>query len=978
MRAHHSRRALQLASALVAAGLCLTAAPQALAADDTGSAMKLTSAEAETLSAHVAIDPYDKAEDATDPATDDSGSAADSGSGSGSRLDGASTDVDPTTKVTMTAKSTLEGVRGMGATVPLGDDGDYFSVNSMGYVQRHAADGTEVWARTSSSFYTDWQVKPLQVWRAEPYPAQILMGYNAVSPFTANSDSGYSAGDLTGDGVPDLVFSAQVGTTPYPRAFTSPGSPLTTGTFVTVLDGRTGDTRWSKLYNRASLVKIVDGTLLIADAPRMSSDAKVPATATATLTGIRFSSADGKLTPAQTWTYDTGESRKANWGDLQDLGGGKVAVSWNLGKATGVAGRGRTLVLDTSDGSVLWQTDSTLYSRKLRVDTGRDRIVALEQADSTDAVRYEVAVYDLKSGERATLLGRENVVPTALTVGDLGGTAGREYAVAESSFDQNLYVNASTVRVVDGADPGTLLWSNTIKRDAANSKDGASIWGLKVADGKLITSAQDDRAINGAENRGGSRYASLTVFSRKGDIQWQQKGVAAAPMYQDVYTDDRGTHVRVVDQSENIRTYKVSNGKAEDVTPLRGDIALAKGADLNKDGKTDLIMGGSSNGVWAYSGPSLVDGGTPQKLWQATVPGAVHGIETGDVNGDGRTEIVVAADTATVVLDGRTGRTLTTIEAGEGQYVRSAELADLDGDGELDILVPTDALRAYHGDGHAMWTYNAPKDAGDVRFADPSVNDGRVYASYASLGAWDLASPVTNAVALNARTGKVRWSAAPQAPDTSVGGVRTVIPNEGVFASKEIPYADGHAVIYTWAVNAPIKFVSDGLSPQNYFEIRDGRTGEVLHSWISGGLWTHYSFFAEDGVLYEGGTASFRRFRADGDDTQQGVTPQSYGGSFLTGPGGRRLLVAGSEAGLYLWDPSILDSEDTWAPSVGSIPTLMGARNYFAGDLDGDGVDEVLSLNSDDSGMDRRAEEFGGGYLLSDNGIHQVTTYRLS
>lgn len=448
-------------------------------------------------------------------------------------------------------------------------------------------------------------------------------------------------------------------------------------------------------------------------------------------------------------------------------------------------------------------------------------------------------------------------------------------------------------------------------------------------------------------------------------------------MYQDLYSDAAGTHVRVIDQSQNIRTFKLSNGKAESVVPMQGDIAFAKSADLDKDGRNDLVMGGSSNGVWAYSGPSLVNGAKPEKLWQATLPGAVHDIELGDVNGDGKPEIVVAADTATVVLNGRTGRTLATIDGG-GQFVHTARLADLDGDGELDILVPTDALRAYYGDGHALWTYSAPEAAGDVRFSDPSVNDGRVYAGYASLNSFDLDTPVTSAVAVNAKTGKARWSAAPKAPDNAVGGIRALTPNEGVFASEEIPYADGHAVIYTWAVSAPIKWdTADALSPQNYFEIRDGRTGEVLHTWMSGGVWTHNSFFAKDKTLYQGGTASFRRFRANGDDTMQLVLPQSYGGGFMTGPGGRELLVAGTEAGLYLWDPSIIDSEDSWADGVGSI-TLIGARNYFAGDLDGDGVDEVLSLNGDDSGRHRLIAQFGGGYYVTDYGIHQVTAYKLS
>ncbi|ASY34904.1 MULTISPECIES: FG-GAP repeat domain-containing protein [unclassified Streptomyces] len=969
MTPHHTRRALRLASALAVTGLCVSLAPQALADDTAGSgAMKLSSAQADKLAAHAALDPYGDGGKAQEP-TKPKDTTAPESAGKDAR-----TDADDA-PVTFTAASTLEGVRGMGATVPVGKNGDYFLLTSLGTVQRRAADGTSVWERTNSSLYTDWKVTPQRPWQTEPYPVRILMGYNAVSPFTPTSDSGYATGDLTGDGTDDLVFTASVGVVPY-RPFTSPGSTLPNGTFVTVVDGRTGATVWSKLYDYATHVKIVDRTLLVADSPRQNMNA--PATDTAKLTGTRFTYKAGALTPAATWTYDTGETGSVSWGDLQDLGKGRVAVSWDRAKTETSGGIGRTLLLSAADGSVTWSTDSLLYSRQLRLESARKRLVAIEQADPTDGVRYEIAAYDLKTGRRATLDSRVNVLPTALTVGDLTSREGAEYAVAESSLDDNLYVNASTVRALDGTDPHKALWSSTIKRDAGNNTNGASFWRLQVVDGTLVTAAQDDEKNGDAENMGGARYARLTVFSGKGAVKWQEKGLGASPMYQDVFDDAGGGHVRLVDQNENVRTYRLGNGKKESLTPLRADIAYAKATDVNKDGADDVVMAGSSNGVWAYSGPSLATG-KPEQLWQATVPGAVHDVETGDVNGDGRPEIVVAADSAVVVLNARTGRTLTTIDGGGG-FVRSVRLTDLDGDGVLDLLVPTRTLDAYDGAGHRLWTYAAPGKPDDLVFSDPSTGEGRVYVSYSARGSINLPDAGAHAVALNARTGKAKWDLAPEAPAASSDGlIHAALSYHGTFASPDIPYANGHAVVYLWDIQSQAGVGStDGVSPHQYMEIRDGRTGEVVHATTLGGLWTHNDFFTDDGVLYQAGTASFRAFRGEGtEDTTVFAVPQSYGAGFATGPGGRKLLIGGVEGGVYAWSPGIFGAPDSYVPSLGSAG-LTGGRNQLAADLDGDGCVEVLSLNGDDYGMDRIAEDLGGRYLVQDNGIHQVTTYTLS
>ncbi|GAA2090806.1 hypothetical protein GCM10009759_14680 [Kitasatospora saccharophila] len=962
------RRALRLASGLVAAGLALTAAPYALAADATAGTdgvIKLTERQAQDIDARLNADLYPQA-----AATDSAGTGTPDGTGSGSHLDAHA-------PVTFTAGSALEGVRGLAKTVPAGSDGSYFTLHSLGNVQLHKADGSTAWARTNASLYADWQAKPLRPWDTEPYPARIPLGYNPLDPFGSDSRQGYDTGDLTGDGVPDLVISATVGEAPY-RPITSPGSALTYGSFVTVLDGSTGQTLWSKLYATATLVRIVDGTLLVSDAP--SNNTSAARTATATLSGIRFDHADGKLTPASTWTYDTGVSKasgEAAWGDLVKLGGGKVAVSFDRRRTATAPARSTTLVLDTADGSLGWQTDGDLLGRQLQLDAARNRLVAVEQTDYFEAVSYSLVAYDLGTGARKVLDTRVNAMVTALTVGDIGKAAGAEYVVSESTFDVSLYVNSSTVRALDGADGSTVQWTSTTKRSSAGG-DGPSAWQLDVVDGTLYASAQDGTGTDTAENVSGLRYGTLTAYNGNGKVRWSTAGTSASPRFQQI---DGGV-VRTVDQQQNIHTYNLGNGKQKSLTPLQGDLNYAAAADLDGDGSQDVVAGGSSDGVWAFSGPSLLTG-APKQLWRATVPGEVHAVATGDVNGDGKPEVVVAADTATVVLDGRTGKVLTTVDGG-GKYVRSVTLADLDGDGKSEILVPTDALRAYRGDGKPLWTYGAPAGSGEVVFSDTVVSEGTVFAQYSGVGAMRKSDSVQNGVALDAAKGTLRWQADPKAPAAAVDGkLHGALLDHAVYASPKIPYADGHAVVYTWIITAVPGGIDDGstdlASPMSVTEIRDGRTGEVLYQKVAGSPWSHGDFFTgEDGDgLQEMGFGVLRQYLANGEDRWTSTTAPLRTAQFITGPDGKRLLVGGTEGGIAAYDPAIVGDGNAFHSAL-ALAGGRGNRSYLAVDLDGDGKEEMVSLNFDALGVNRAAELLGGGVLSIDNGIHQMTTFKLS
>ncbi|MFF9015640.1 FG-GAP-like repeat-containing protein [Streptomyces sp. NPDC014870] len=945
-----SRRSVRLASALVAAGLALTALPATTAyADDEPVARVLSDAQADALEQRAveAAEPQRLTPEAASPeglraGTADSGTTATGG-------------------VALTAGSALETYRGQAETAQLGGGkGDFLTLHSLGAVTRLTPAGRTVWKRDNASLYTDWQVKNIRPWQTEPVPVRITLGYHANSPFADLADRGWAQGDLTGDGVAEIVFTADVGNSPY-RPFTSPGSTLTTGTFVTVLDGRTGATVWSRLFADAQQVALVGGTLLVADQP--STNPNADKAATAALHGFRFGYADGKLTPTETWTYETGR-RDGRWSSVTALTGGAVAVSWHVRKTSTAPAESHTLALNTADGSVRWRTDGGLYGREAVLDASRDRLVALEQSDYRDGLRYEVAAYDLADGTRTVLDERINAVGTELAVGELRDGGGVEYAVAEATLDENLFVNAATVRGLRGAD-ATELWSHTVKRGADNVQDGDSALGLEIADGSVLASYVTTEGKETAANPGGTRYGTLTALvGRDGGVRWSKKGAVASPLYSQPYRQGDDWLVRTVDNEQNIRSYRLANGRASGLTPLLADLSTGVAVDVNGDGRKDVVAAGQSRGLWAFDGPSLATG-QPRVLWQATLPGSVAGdIAVGDTDGDGRDDdLVVAADTAAVIVDARTGAVREKID-GRGQFVRSVTVADLDGDRDDEVLVPTDAVRAYSGGGRLLWSY-APEGAGPVVFSDLAVADGRVLGSYQTPGSLDGGGTV-DGMALEGRTGRLAWTADPTwtgDPDTRIYAAQLY---HGVYASPRIPYADGHAVVHSWLVRK-------GKDLTTLIEFRDVRTGEVVRTTTAGGAWTLGNWFTGDEGLVLTGTASFRAFGADGAEHSVFTLPTVHRGAFATGPGGRRLLVAGAEGSTYVWDPAVLTGGVNYPNHLAGL-FRHSQQNLIVADLTGDGVDEIVGLVKDDTGFDRTIELSGGRYLLSDNNLHGMVT----
>jgi hypothetical protein len=905
------------------------------------------------------------------------------------------------TPIVMNRLAMMQTPMGYMATAPLNGltSGSYAIVYGDGAVTATTENGDVIWNHGSLDF-TQWtgRYPPYQNGNVVIFNPSVQLGLDPIDPFQHAGEHPFATGDLTGDGIDDLAVAHFF--TPGANAIAGVG-----GSLVTVLDGSSGNLVWSRMYpGYVNNLAIDDAMLVVADD---TGDLQGPVGiqigengSRSSLDCYKFELGGGSIHTVLRWSISTG-AQWAPWLALEKLPNGKIAAAWtNSASGSGAATLGHELVISLATGATDWSVATTGYPRRLRFDSTRNQVVAIEGADTAVTFAYSIVARDLSNGNVVTTIAEDSATAVDLQVGDLDGDGQAEYVVADVAYlpcapaaclglqnsGRVLAINPTTgtqewsqVRGTQPVDPNNPLAGTDIPRSygllLVSTASGADVLvGTFVPGGNM-----ELERLNGALNLNGA--GGTVLWSRSAPnlflpffISLYEKDgahfvrtAASRPHYYggglSIILDNLGAQL-VLDgltPFQVVRSFNATTGNQVSAVPLLGRIHAVTGTDVSGDGKSDLVVGGESNGVFALDGNKIDQpsaSSSPAVLWRASVAGPVHQIAAGDLDGDGYPEIVVAATHAIDVLDAATGNLRYEIPSAS-DYLWNFLLADLNNDGKLDIVVPGSAsINAYAGqDGTTLWNYTPSGAQAAALFSNVEITPNKVITAQFAYGTQNPLQRTgggysRGVVGINGPTGAVLWSDANASSATA-----SWFPQfwHGTVAGQ-LDGVTGSIVGYSWVgydYSKDVGGVCDScFTPA--MEIRDALSGTIINSlplpWIyNGSMGT--LLIPEKGILSYAGNASWLLTptlsgQALGHDIPLDMAEGNFGAL------GKHVVEEGYPWYVEIFPQNGIDVSgwNVAVPHAAIYYHAIAPTRVFLQDLDGDGVDEIIRAQFDYDG----------------------------
>lgn len=852
------------------------------------------------------------------------------------------------------SKGSIETMRGVATPLTLQGTGDWVAVTNAGSLARYDSKGRLKWQRGIHDLHADWQVEYDLPYEVEDLAPTMALGFSPYQPSSLGRHP-FAQLDVTGDGVSDVAVAYQLGVAPQ-LPFTVPGSELTSGTFVSVIDGADGDMVWHTLIpGSVGSMLTQDGKLVVAQNTGPNwyiNPVSEQGDSRSSLIAYSFTGSGDDVTGKTAWTYST-EAPNAKWSDVESLGDGQITAGWTdtpLGLGNPRPAAGHVVVVDTADGDVVMDVKTPGYPRIVQKDATDGHVLVAEQNDPYDAVRLDLTSIDVASGERTVIASHDGAIPVALSVNS--NRRGPRYVLAEVTINADLSDGPSVVRGVDA--DGETRWTYTTK--STMGAPIAPVTGLTVdRDGTAVVTVGDGVRQSLAHPEGPEHTQLVALDGRDGSVSWSRDGAVAG----DSATPYRGGYLTVGYDLTAWHTKK-HKGRAQ-AMPLLGDLYAADDYDVNRDGRNDVITAGQSHGVFALDGAALADGRT-KVLWSQAISSDAHGLQVAPLagrKGKMTDRVVVATSHGFAVLDPSNGKLRADVNTGAFQW--NATVAD----GK--ILASSDtSFGAYDAEGKSIWSYR-PAGVGDkvVAYSSAATADGRVFLEYGGVreGFTGTSDPAPTAVALDADNGEELWATPAPAGEKSAW-----IQSQAGVHTEDVPGADGHAVAFAFGGDKP-------ASRGHTLMILDGRTGESVNTYEASGSSTFQGFTSShsQGLLWLH-QVQIHQIPADGSEPYYMRTiPNVWQATMATAQDGTEVFVGGT-GGVLSWTVPFPDRPGDYISSTGSAFAYYAA-SVTAADLNEGDATDLIALPRDHAAynLNQNVGGYGANTRATDDFAHGVT-----